>query len=190
MIRRALVALLALQPSPAIPQAVEAEVPVPLVMCRQTFGYATGSAFRIGPHLLLSVKHVTNMKNCAINGVATHVLYTSRKADFSILSDERTGEWLRIDCNGFVAGHRYVAVGHVRGMDKLTAVPMIATGQSVNGMALLAGIFTAQPGMSGGAVLDAETLKVVGTVNAANWEQGFTASTELKRTPVCGSDLA
>jgi hypothetical protein len=125
-----------------------------------------------------------------INGVPIHVIYTSAKADFSILTDDRAGQWLKVDCGGFVAGREYIAIGHPRGTDGLVAVPMIATGRTEDGEAVLVGIFTAQPGHSGGAIIDAETGKVVGTINAADWEHGMTDSVELKNTPVCGGDLA
>jgi hypothetical protein len=44
--------------------------------------------------------------------------------------------------------------------------------------------------MSGGAVLDADTGAVVGTVNAANWEDGTSFSIPLSDTPVCKKSLA
>jgi len=182
---------LALAPTQAIPQTEpEAQPIAPRVVCLQAGGYSAGTAFRIGPHLLLSVKHVTSAGNCQIEGQAIHILYTSPKADFSILTDERpTTEFLKVDCDGFKEGRRYLAIGHARALDQLTIVPMVGTGQYAFGMAVLAGIFTAQPGQSGGPIIDAETGKVVGTVNTGNWEQGLTGSVELKGTPVChGTD--
>jgi hypothetical protein len=64
---------------------------------------------------------------------------------------------------------------------------MVATGKYADaGMAALVGVFTAQPGQSGGPIIDAETHKVVGTVNAADWESGATFSVELRGTSICG----
>lgn len=160
--------------------------PVPLVIC----GNSSGSAFRIGPNLMLSVKHVTRLNGCMIDGQPQHLIYSSPKADFSMLRDQRAARWIKVDCRGFVAGRHYFAIGHARGLDQLTTVELIATGAYDDGMAVLAGIMTAQPGQSGGPIIDAETHQVVGTVNAANWEEGTTFSVELKQTPVCGSDLA
>jgi hypothetical protein len=182
--------VLALQPSPAVPLTIALQVPIPLVLCQNGNSLSAGTAFRIGPHLLLSVKHVTNIKNCAIDGEPIHVIYTSSKADFSMLSDDRIGGFLKVDCGGFVAGHRYVAVGHARAMDELTVVPMIATGKYEDGLSVLVGVFEVQPGQSGGAVIDLDTMKVVGTINAADWEEGLSFSTELSGTPVCGGERA
>jgi hypothetical protein len=181
---------LALLSTPAIPQtAAQVFIPaatVPLVDCT----YSAGSAFRIGPHLLLSVNHVTSGLQCKIDGQYIRIEYKSRKSDFTELSDDRSGPWLRVDCGGFVAGREYLAIGHARGIEPLTTVKLTGTGYHDGNMARLVGIFTAQPGQSGGPIIDAETGAVVGTVNAANWEHGATFSVELKGTPVCGGDLA
>jgi hypothetical protein len=186
MILRSLIAfsLLAV-PQSAAPESAPVADPVPKVVCLHKDGYSAGTAFRVGPNLLVSVNHVTSSGNCQIDGRAIHIFYASAKADFSILSDDRAGKWLKVDCNGFVAGRKYLAIGHARAMDELTVVPMIATGQSDDGMAILGSVFEAQPGQSGGPIVDAETLAVVGTVNAADWENGLTYSVELKGTSIC-----
>lgn len=185
MIRHSLCALslLAFSPQPAIPQTAQPLEAVPLVMCPRDNGYSAGTAFRIGPRLLLSVNHVTSEPNCKTDGQPIKVIYSH--GDFSMISDSRDGKWLKVDCGGFVKGRFYVAIGHVRGSDSLTAVPMIALGINSDGFAMLAGIFTAQPGMSGGPIIDVLTNEVVGTVNVADWEDGTTGSTELKETAVC-----
>jgi hypothetical protein len=144
----------------------------------------TGSAFRIGPHLLLSVAHVVNNSGCKIDGEPVHVLYTH--GDFAILSDDREAKsFIQVDCAGFRLGKRYLVVGHARGRDELTVVPVVGTGFHDRGTALLGGIFTAQPGQSGGVVLDEETMMAVGTVNTADWESGISGSVELKGTSIC-----
>jgi hypothetical protein len=181
MLRKALLAsALAFQPAQVVPQTVEQSA-IPLVTCSDR----AGTAFRIGPSLLLSVAHVTSAARCEIDGQPIKVIYTSRTADFSILEDRRHGDALTVDCGGFRMGRLYIAVGHARGLDTLTAVPMVATGKMGGGMALLVGIFTAQPGQSGGAIIDAETKQVVGTINTADWAHGITGSVELKGTSVC-----
>jgi hypothetical protein len=180
--------MLAFQSSAGVPQTApdQTEVsPVPLVVCHEGHSYVSGSAFRIGNGLFLSVNHVTSNHNCQMDGAPLKVLYHS--GDFSMLADYRPGRFIPVDCSGFHEGQRYIAVGHARGMDDLTIVPLIATGKSVDGYAVLVGIFTVQPGMSGGAIVDADTGKVVGTVNAANWEDGTSFSIALKDTPVCAS---
>lgn len=181
-------ALLTASPSTA-PIVEQPEVgPVPLVVCHEGPSYISGSAFRVGYGLFLSVNHVTDNANCAIDGAPISVLYHS--GDFSMLADHRPGRFLKVDCGGFVEGRQYIAVGHARGADQLTAVPLIATGQIEDGYAILVGIFTVQPGMSGGAIIDAETHRVVGTVNAANWEDGTSFSIPLSATPVCKKSIA
>lgn len=190
MLKLLFAASVALASSPAIPQTqARVFIPVdtvPLVDCATT----AGSAFRIGPHLLLSVNHVVSGTRCQISGQPIHVDYKSRKADFAELSDSRDGQWLKVDCGGFVAGHEYLAIGHARGIDELTSVKLVGTGFNDDGMARLTGVFTAQPGQSGGPIIDAETGEVVGTVNAANWEYGVTFSVELRGTWVCKGSLA
>ena len=186
MIRRLLLAsLLAVQPTPSTSDSIAPQPVVPLVVCLHPTYYNAGTAFRVGPHLLLSVAHVTSSGGCQIDGQSIHILYTSSSQDFSILSDDRSGEFIPVDCNGFVKGRKYLSIGHARGIENLTIVPMIATGVTEGGLAILAGVFTAQPGMSGGPIVDAETMKVVGTTNTGDWERGLTGSVELKGTSVC-----
>jgi hypothetical protein len=166
---------------PAVPQTIRPLEAVPIVDCAK----GAGSAFRVGPNILLSVKHVTNNVGCQIDGQPIHITYTSPTSDFSILSDDRTGKWIEADCRGFVTDHHYIALGHARGLDQLFPIELVATGEMVGGMAVLIGVFTAQPGQSGGAVIDADTGHAVGTVNAADWEDGATFSVPLKDTPIC-----
>jgi hypothetical protein len=46
------------------------------------------------------------------------------------------------------------------------------------------------PGMSGGPIVDAETGRVVGTVNKENFEAGLSWSVQLKDTPICKKGIA
>lgn len=168
-------------PSPA-PIAVMMDAPtVQLVNCDSS----AGSAFRIGPHTFVSAAHVTSDSGCTIGGQSYQIKYQGTKLDYSILTDDRTGPWIDVDCNGFVKGHTYIAIGHPRILAQSVAIPMVSTGMETGGEAVLVGILEAQPGMSGGAIIDAETLKVVGIVNMAEWEDGLTFSLELKNTSVC-----
>jgi hypothetical protein len=179
----------------AVPASVAPAVPlldqqIPKVVCPVyagpvLLGWSMGSAFRIGPHLLLSVKHVTNYDACYIDGRKITVNYTSPDSDFSIISDSQDGPSLKIDCNGFRPGRKYLAVGHGRGLDQLTTVELTGTGVTIAGQAALKGIFTVVPGMSGGPVVDAETGRVVGTTNSYMMDKGLSGSVELKNTSVC-----
>lgn len=175
-------ALLVAAPVPASAPAPSSSA-IPLVVCISPKGVFMGSAFRVGPKLLVSVAHVTSLPGCYIDGHKIRVIYT--KQDFSLVTDDWSGPYLPIDCGGFIKDRRYVALGHPRGVEEIVPVSLIGTGQTDDGMAVLTGIFTAQPGHSGGPIIDAGTKKVVGVVNAADWEGGYTLSVELKSTPVC-----
>jgi hypothetical protein len=186
MLRKLLMAaLVGAYTPPAVPQTAPMLESIPLVFCPSKDGFSSGTAFRVGPNLILSVAHVTSLPQCFIDGEPINIIHTSSTADFSILSDDRIGDWIRVDCAGFVKGRLYLSIGHARGMEQLTIVPMIFTGEREGGQAMLAGVFTAQPGMSGGPVIDAETHEVVGTTNTADWEEGVTGSVELRATSVC-----
>lgn len=150
---------------------------------------SAGTAFRISPHVLISAAHVTSDTGCKINGQPYKLKKTSN-LDYSILYDERTGQYLDVDCNGFVKDKVYQALGHPRALDQIIAIPIKSLGISYDHQAVLAGILEAQPGMSGGPVIDPDTMKVVGIVNAANWEDGLTFSLELKNTSVCATPSA
>lgn len=159
------------------------------VFCRTSpTNYATGTAFRVGPDMLLSVDHVTSNSNCAIAGEPIKVLWTSEKADFSVLSSAKPDAgYLLIDCNGFKAERRYLAIGYARSRPFLTAVELTGTAkhESWKNLAILKGVSTVIPGQSGGPVLDAETGKAVGTVNTYDSPSGLSGSRELKDTEVC-----
>jgi hypothetical protein len=159
---------------------------IPEVICPGSDYTSAGSAFRVGPDgLLLSVNHVTSDHNCAIDGKPINIAYASRTEDFSeLLGDE--GPYLQIDCGGFVKDRRYIAFGHARGLPEVASVDLVATGlHAPNGQALLSGILAVIPGQSGGPIVSADTGKVVGVVNAENYEEGLSWSLELKDTPVC-----
>ncbi len=144
----------------------------------------TGTAFRISPTLLLSVAHVTKQKGCGIG--KNLITQISEEGDFSVVSDGAKGQpWLTVDCGGFVKGRQYVAVGYARGLTTITEVELAAEGTSSGGFAVLRGVFTVVPGQSGGPVLDKETRRPVGTVNAYDPFKGYSAATALKDTTIC-----
>ena len=157
---------------------------IPKVVCPTVFAVSMGTAFRVSPHLLVSVRHVTNWPVCEIDGQAIKS-WNDPDKDFSLIADDRAGPFLKVDCGGFVKGRKYIAVGHARGLDQLTIVEMIATGITRGGFYALSGIFTVVPGQSGGPIIDAETGKVVGTVNTYDAANGLSGSIELKGTALC-----
>jgi hypothetical protein len=149
--------------------------------------HTRGTAFWVGPHILLTAAHVSGGKDCKINGEPLHVLRSGGKdGDLAVLQSERTAtRWLTVDCKGFVKGKEYAALGYARGLDTQTEVDTKATGEDVLGMARLWAVFHAVPGQSGGPMVDRETWQPVGIVNVYNPERGDTGSVELKRTSIC-----
>ena len=193
MIVKVLVAAaLVAAPCPVAPSIPIMDSAIPKVVCPVyagpiLLGWSMGSAVRIGPRLLLSVRHVTSVGNCQINGKAIKVDYESKSKDFAIVSTEDDGGTVRINCEGFVRGRKYEAWGHARGLDELTEVDLEGTGVTQSGFGVLKGIFTVIPGQSGGAVLDKETHALVGMVNAYDPAAGISYSIQLKDTSICGA---
>jgi hypothetical protein len=182
-------ALAVLIPAPVAPANV-AQITVPpsaivQVVCPAAGGWSAGTAFRIGPTgIELSVNHVTRPGTCEIDGKRIKLSYSSPNSDFSMIAGD-PGPSLTVDCGGFVKGRQYLAIGYARGAPFLTTVVIQATGETANGFAILEGIFTVIPGQSGGPVIDAETGKVVGTINVFDAVRGLSGSVELKGTPIC-----
>ena len=145
-----------------------------------------GSAFRIGPHLIVSANHVTSLSLCSIGSERTIVVDVS--GDFSLVKSEiEAPYYLKVDCDGFRPGRKYKALGYARGLKTLTEVDLTGTGLMEGQFSLLSGVFTVIPGQSGGPVLDAETGSVVGIVNVFNMQAGLSGSIALKDTPVCAT---
>jgi hypothetical protein len=159
---------------------------IPKLICPASpTSYSAGSAFRVGPTLLVSAKHVTNFPHCFIDGREIHVTYTSPDKDFSLVTDDVAGPAYTVDCRGYIAGRKYLALGHARGLDHITEVELEATGVTLGAFYALKGVFTVIPGMSGGVIIDAETYKAVGIVNTYDAPEGLSGSIPLKDTPVC-----
>lgn len=171
--------------SPTAPASVRQEVISPKavlqVICPMTGGYSAGTAVRVGK-VILSVNHVTASGNCLIDGKPVSVMWHG--GDFSML-EGTPGPYLKIDCGGFVSGHRYLALGYARGIPALTAVDLVATGRTSGPFSILTGIFTVVPGQSGGPVIDLETGKVVGLVNVYDFQRAISGSLALSDTPLC-----
>jgi V8-like Glu-specific endopeptidase len=150
-------------------------------------GESRGSAFWVGPNVLITAAHVSTNKGCTIYGEPIRVLrYGGKDGDFAVLVSKRTSAyWLQKDCSGYVKGQSYTAIGYARGLATLTAIDLEATGEDAWGMARLWGIFTLVPGQSGGPIINPDTGKVVGVVNTYSASIGNSGSVELRRTSIC-----
>jgi hypothetical protein len=156
----------------------------PEVVRVRCFG-SSGTAFYVGPKTLISVAHVTDDQPCRAGDKPFEIL--GQSGDFSVLMvDEPVDRWLRIDCNGFVAGEKYTAWGFARGLYTLTSVDIVAKGHMLFGFYRLWGVFNVIPGQSGGPITPADDpQRVVGTVNVYNAAIGDSGSTPLKDTSLC-----
>jgi hypothetical protein len=151
MLLRVLVcATLLLAPSSANPQTVTS--PISRVLCISGNGGRAGTMFRIGPKLAISAAHVTSAPNCIADGEALNAT-SAPDRDYSIITLQTPGPYLKVDCGGFVKDGHYIAIGYARGLPFLTEVRLIGTGQKIGEFAALWGIFPVIPGMSGGAIL-------------------------------------
>lgn len=149
--------------------------------------HSRGTAFRVGGPHWLSVAHVTDSV-CAVEGHPLQMVEQDGAHDFSRFdTPDAVPNGFAIDCDGFRPGHWYWAVGHALGAPFQTAVAIYATiyRSDLNGQRIFVGVRTVIPGMSGGPVLDPETGKVVGTVNAYNAEDHLSFSRELRDTSLC-----
>jgi hypothetical protein len=190
---KALLALSILIPTPIAPAThlpmivVQPEAIVQVICVASDGDVLAGSAFRVGPTLMASVNHVTSSGRCSIDGKPINLAYKSPTSDYSeVVGDD--GPYLSIDCGGFIKGRKYLAIGYARGVTPTTTVEITATGEHAkNGQAILIGMVPVIPGQSGGPIIDEATGKVVGMVNAENFEAGLSWSLELRNTPLCGA---
>lgn len=145
-----------------------------------------GSAVKVSSYVLLTVAHVTDGEDCRINGRPIHII--SKKGDFAVVSTGETFDrWLAVDCGGFVAGRKYVAIGFARGLSSQTSIDAEAMGTSIWGFYRLWGVFTVIPGMSGGGFIDEASGRLVGMVNVYDARRGDSGSVALKGTSVCAA---
>lgn len=143
-----------------------------------------GTGFRIDDKTIVSVNHVVKKGNCSINAWPIHITHSAPNLDFAILQGN-AGPALPVDCGGFVAGRKYLAIGYARDVEPATTVELTATGLTDKGEAVLTGMFVVIPGQSGGPIIDKITHRVVGTVNSENFENGLSWSVPLSATKVC-----
>lgn len=145
----------------------------------------TGSGFRVSGDRYISAEHVT-ASGCTLAGHPMRVIYIAPGMDFTVISTTRgeTAEF-EIDCEGFKRGRTYLGLGWALGRSPV-AMPLTATGSryrgpDFDGLHVLNG--RSYPGQSGGPVIDAETRRVVGIVNAGDGR--MTLSRQFKDTALC-----
>ena len=185
LLRAVTCAALLCVPTPASVATVEPTGIPTIPNLRVTCLVGMGTAFRIGPKLAISAAHVTSLPVCAIEGKLITAKAAGKDQDFSVIPLETEGPYLRIDCNGFVKGRRYIARGYARNAPHETSIELVAAGRKWAGFDVLEGMFTVIPGMSGGPIYDAETGKVVGINNVYNYQIGHSGSVPLSETSVC-----
>jgi hypothetical protein len=165
------------------------------VICGEYFG----TAFVVDPIHVATAQHVVqNSSECSINGEQVNILYSDEKLDFSI--GEMTipfEETLPINCNGFVEGEEYFAIGYT-GNDRFVIEKLLALGTDVKistntkdkkmlySSSLLIG--RVHHGMSGGPIVN-RSGEVVGTTLAilVGTTIPLAASRPLKDTKLCPS---
>jgi hypothetical protein len=144
-----------------------------------------GTAFRIGPTTFLSVAHVTDGKDCTIDG-EPFTFANDGELDFAVIEVPtlRRGGAMRINCDGFVVGDYYFASGYAFGHPWQRTVTIRATGVARDGYRYLWGTPTVIPGMSGGPVMNARG-EVVGLVNMYSPWLPLSFSLPLSETSMC-----
>lgn len=150
-----------------------------------------GTAFRTGQGAFTSVNHVVDDLGCTIDGEPIQVTLTDAADDFASLRTKVFGKALRINCNGFVEGEEYVAVGYASGLPVQRAIRVTSSyawtiAAPWGGFHVLVGQERFIPGMSGGPVLNKQG-EVVGTVNGYNRYIPLSYSQPLSETALCGA---
>lgn len=138
-----------------------------------------GTAFWIGPTRVLTAAHVVSHEACLIDGAPVTVVSEDDTADIAELRSPAPQPFMAHRCEPYRIGGTYRAIGFVLGQYRAN-IPWLATGQTDRDSGQYDFIGEAQPGMSGGPILDSQG-RVVGIVN-----QRYPArSRALKDTSLC-----
>jgi hypothetical protein len=149
-----------------------------------------GTAFRVGSTHWISVAHVASLHGCTVDGAPIAVTQLDYVRDFARFDTKGSGNGLRVNCGGFVAGEWVWAIGHARGLPFQTAMALYVTyAKMPDGKRILIGPATVIPGMSGGPLLDSSGA-VVGTINAYIPGTEISLSRDLRDTSICGANIA
>jgi hypothetical protein len=149
----------------------------------------SGTAFRIRDGRMISVAHVTSIGGCRVDDQFMDAT-PEEGLDFSVNAPVGDGRGFKINCDGFVPGRWYFAVGFAGGAQWQTMTRHLATYMTIpNGMRVLLGSPTVIPGMSGGPIVN-EAGEVVGVINAYLPFGRFSFSRELKDTSLCRNSVS
>lgn len=162
-----------------------------LVCKEQDGGIASGTAFYINSHTLITAEHVVADSTCEIDGKPVTMSEENVKLDYAIVKTAEDApdpsEVLNWSCDHFNKGETYLAVGYAFGED---LVVQSLRGSNMHedqeGFAdetrLIGNDF---PGMSGGPIFDSRGY-VVGIVNGGDKDGRSSAvSRELGQTSLC-----
>jgi hypothetical protein len=170
--------------------------PVPMFthvrQAKQLFcGRTRGTGFYVMANVLASAHHVTQGDNCATDTELVAVKFASEKLDYSqSYAATADPDPMEIDCEGFVEGRQYIAVGYAHGAMLQRAVVVSHAANVLPGLewedyTTMVGTERFIPGMSGGPVIDALSGKAVGLVKGYNNFPGISYARALKDTPLC-----
>jgi hypothetical protein len=167
-----------------------------------------GTGFLIGDDIVATAEHVSSLSNCVdvASGNRLKSYLNDKANDFGLMTGvlPRTS-YFKTSCTTYKKGRVYSAYGISSFMSNeyiLRSVSVMATGtykdvtfrdgSTSKGLSVLTG-YNVQ-GMSGGPIVDIQTGKVVGIVNAGvnglfGIPVGVSYSYELSKTPLCNKAL-
>jgi S1-C subfamily serine protease len=163
-------------------------------------GHVAGSGVIIGHNRILTARHVISNRDSKDG--CTAVVDGEREIPVTVIHEDVDGDYatligdlgdtaiMAINCDGFVKGEPYFAVGHPQATDFAVQV-LFGTGETVNygpnkNFALLDGrIF---PGMSGGPIID-HNGRLTGISNIGGATIDFAGSRALADTILCAGQV-
>ena len=151
-------------------------------------GTRTGTAETIDRNRVMTASHVIGESEvCSIDGRPATILSNNSVLDYAIL-DYPAGarsQKFPINCDGFIAGEQYLAIGYAHGLDfVVTAGTAMRQFDRSAHLRLLEG--RAYSGMSGGPVVNMQGEQVGITIaKSIGAGPNFIYARELKETEVC-----
>lgn len=175
---------------PAIPQDAPLYANIDqirMVICEG--GAVSGTAFRTGSGAYTTANHLTDGRNCEIDGEPAQVTWHSAELDIAIVRTSVHGDPLKVNCGGFHDKEMVAGIGYAGGFPMQRVVIVMASEELTRayqwgGFTTLLGVERFIPGMSGGPVLNAQG-EVVGIVNGLHNVEPLSFSQSLSETPLC-----